>query len=172
MTPEPRLPVRVRRATEADADAMARVEASARGLLESEQVDLAALNVPDGVEEPTDWTLALVAQVGDDVVGIARLSELTSEVVSLDQVSTHADFAGCGVGRQLLAEVVTLCRRRGYSVITGTTFRDVAFNAPFYARLGCVEDRDPHPAMVRRRRVEQELGLDRLGPRVVMRLSL
>jgi hypothetical protein len=42
----------------------------------------------------------------------------------------------------------------------------------FYATLGGVEDPDPHPAMRRRREVERELGLDRLGARIVMRLTL
>ena len=46
-------------------------------------------------------------------------------------------------------------RELGYTAITGTTFRDTAFNVPFYARRGCVEDAAPHPAMLRRRQVEQ-----------------
>ncbi len=162
----------VRRATEADADAMAHVEASARELLESQGVDFSALCVPEGFEERPHWSLAFVAEVGGEVVGMARLTELTSEVICLDQVSTAPQCAARGVGRRLLSEVAAVCRERGYAAITGTTFRDVAFNAPFYTRLGCVEEPDPHPAMVHRRRVEQEAGMDQLGPRLVMRLPL
>ena len=151
---------------------MAHVEASARELLQSQGVDFAALCVPEGFEERPHWSLAFVAEVGGEVVGMARLTELTSEVICLDQVSTAPQFAARGVGRRLLSEVAAVCRERGYAAITGTTFRDVAFNAPFYTRLGCVEEPDPHPAMSHRRRVEQELGMDRLGPRLIMRLPL
>ena len=76
------------------------------------------------------------------------------------------------MGRQLLRAVASEARDLGYQAITGTTFRDVAFNAPFYTRLGCTEDRQPHPTMVQRRRVEAALGLDSLGPRIVMRMPL
>jgi len=135
-------------------------------------VDLAALRLPDGFAEPTTWSLALVADVGGAVVGTARLTELTREVICLDQVATSPRFAGRGVGRQLLTDVAAACRERGYSAITGTTFRDVALNAPFYTRMGCVEEPDPHPTMVHRRRFEQDVGLDELGPRLIMRLTL
>ena len=171
-TPEANDPVVVRRAAPADVEVMAKVEASAQALLESQGVDLAALRMPEGFEEAATWSLAFVAEIGGEVVGMARLTELTREVICLDQVSTSPRFAGRGVGRRLLTEVATACRERGYSAITGTTFRDVAFNAPFYTRLGCVEEPDPHPSMVQRRRVEQDLGLDELGPRLIMRLPL
>ncbi len=151
---------------------MAQVEAAAHELLRAQGVDLASLSVPAGVEEPIDWSLAFVAEVEGTVVAVARLTEVTSEVVCLDQVSTAPQSAERGLGRRLLEEVAVACRALGYSAITGTTFRDVAFNAPFYARLGCVEDHDPHPVLLHRRRVERELGLDRLGPRLVMRLPL
>lgn len=164
--------VEVRLASELDSVAMTRVEAAARALLVAEGVDLGALEVPEGFEEPSSWTWALVADVGGEVVGMARLTELSRELVCLDQVSVHPGFAGQGLGRLLLTEAATRARVLGYSAITGTTFRDVAFNAPFYERLGWVEDTDPHVDMVRRRGVEQELGLDRFGPRLVMRLPL
>ncbi len=164
--------IETRRATEADVDAMTNVEASARQLLEAEGVDFAVLHVSTDVDDPTGWSLAFVAEIEGKVIPMARLTELTPDVVCLDQISTTAGCAGRGVGRRLLADVATACRDLGFSALTGTTFRDVAFNAPFYTRLGCVEDNDPHPAMLRRRRVEQELGLDQFGPRLIMRLSL
>ena len=152
---------------------MAQVEAAAQALLASQGVDLAALRVPqEALEEATTWSLAFVAEAGGTVISTARLTEITRDIVCLDQVSTDPRLAGRGVGRRLLTEVAMACRERGYSAITGTTFRDVAFNAPFYTRLGCVEEPDPHPAMVRRRQVEQDLGLDEPGPRLIMRLPL
>ncbi len=162
----------MRRATEADAEAVARIEAAARRLLANAGVDLASLLVPDVVAESTGWSFAFVAEVDGSVVASARLTELSDELVSLDQVSTDPTHAGRGVGRRLLEEVIAACREAGYTAVCGTTFRDVAFNGPFYARLGGVEDPDPHPVMVRRRRVERQVGLDGLGARLVLRLPL
>lgn len=164
--------VLVRQAGPADAEAMADVESSAKKLLESQGVDLSALQVPAGLEEAATWSWAFVAETGGEIIGMARLTELSEDVVCLDQISVSPHFAGQGVGRQLLTQVATAARERGYSAITGTTFRDVAFNAPFYSRMGCVEEPDPHPAMVEGRRVEHDVGLDACGPRLIMRLPL
>lgn len=72
----------------------------------------------------------------------------------------------------MLLEVADVARTRGYTAITGTTFRDVVFNGPFYESLGCIEDPEPHPIMLERRRVERGLGLDQLGARVLMWMPL
>lgn len=113
-----------------------------------------------------------MAEADGTVVGMARSSDLGNGVLALDQVSVHPDHAGSGVGRRLLEATAAHARSLGYNSITGTTFKDVPFNAPFYTRLNGCEDPTPHPAMVRRRFVEHELGLDDFGPRIVMRLSL
>lgn len=162
----------VRQACERDTPAMLRVEAAAHALLLAQSVDLHTLEVPEGFEEPTTWGLAFVAEVAGGVVGVARLTELDRELLCLDQVSVHPDVARRGVGSRLLAEVVARARQQGYTAITGTTFRDIAFNGPFYSKLGGIEDPAPHPVLLRRRRAEQALGLDRFGPRVIMRVTL
>jgi len=38
--------------------------------------------------------------------------------------------------------------------------------------MDAVEDSAPHPVMVERRRVDRELGLDKLGPRLVKRVTI
>jgi predicted N-acetyltransferase YhbS len=161
-----------RRATAQDAPAMAAVERAAHALLAAHEVRLDALSLPPEFEEPTGWTLAFVAELNDRVVGTARLTELTPDLLVLDQVSVDPEFGGQGIGRGLLLVVAQGARDLGYSAITGTTFRDLIFNGPFYATLGCVEDCDPHPTMVQRRKFEASVGLDEFGPRVVMRASL
>lgn len=162
----------VREAAAEDAEAMLQVEQAAHALLRAQGVDLSTLRVPPGWVEPTSWTLAFVVEIGSQVVGMARLTEATGQIICLDQVSVRPAFAGRGLGTLLLTEVAAQVRQRGYRSITGTTFRDVAFNAPFYRRLGCTEDEDPPAVMLRRRRVEQDLGLDQFGPRVILRLHL
>jgi GNAT superfamily N-acetyltransferase len=41
-----------------------------------------------------------------------------------------------GIGRRLVAEVLAWAGRHHRERVTLTTFTDVAWNAPFYARLG------------------------------------
>lgn len=151
---------------------MLRVERAAHAIFAEHGVDLNALRVPDGFEEPMQWTLAFVAEVRGRVVGMARLSELDPDLLVLDQVSVDPEYAGRGIGRRLLLVAAATERDLGYEALTGTTFRDIGFNAPFYATLGCVEDVDPHPVMRRQRESEREVGLDRFGARIVMRLTL
>jgi GNAT superfamily N-acetyltransferase len=104
--------------------------------------------------------------------GMARLSELDPALLCLDQVSIDPRHAHRGIGRGLLLQVADAARALGYTEITGTPFRDVIFNGPFYESVGCVEDPEPHPIMIERRKVERAVGLDRFGTRVVMRLAL
>ncbi len=40
-----------------------------------------------------------------------------------------------GIGTALVEKVVGGARQKGHAGVTLTTFRDVPFNAPFYARL-------------------------------------
>lgn len=151
---------------------MAIVEHAAQALLAAHGVRLGDLEFSEEFEEPSEWTLAVVAEIDNRVVGMARLTELTPDLLVLDQVSVDPEFGRRGVGRELLLSVADSARDLGYSAITGTTFRDLLFNGPFYAALGGVEDRDPHPKMAQRRQFEVALGLDDFGPRIVMRASL
>ena len=151
---------------------MAHVEEAARALMQEQGISLDFLEIPDDFTEPTDWDLGLVAEVDGHVVGMVRLTELDSDLVALDQVSVHPSMSHQGIGRALLLATADLCRKRGYTAVTGTTFREVVFNAHFYAALGAIEDTHPHPAMAGRRRVEADIGLDARGPRTVMRVTL
>ena len=155
-----------------DAHDMVRVEHAAQALLAEQGVPLHDLAVPGGIEEPTSWLFALVAELDGWIVGMARLNQLSPALLCLDQVSVDPRYAHRGVGRGLLLEVADVGRTLGYTAITGTTFRDVIFNGPFYESLGCTEDPEPHPIMLERRRVERGLGLDQFGARVVMRMPL
>jgi len=162
----------IRTASRDDASAIAAVEASGRRLLHDCGVDFDALELPQGFEETISWDLALVAEIHDEVVGMARCSDLGDGWLALDQISVMPEYARQGIGRRLLTSLVVQASERGFRTITGTTFRTVPFNAPFYAGLSAIEDTDPHPVMAQRRRIERQIGLDDLGPRLVMRLTL
>ncbi len=64
---------------------------------------------------------------------------LTSErggTLYLDQVSVHPGHGRKGLGRALVRRVVADAKDRGLKSVTLSTFRDVAWNGPFYRKLG------------------------------------
>ncbi|MGW1226388.1 GNAT family N-acetyltransferase [Streptomyces sp. NPDC002530] len=54
----------------------------------------------------------------------------------VEQVSVHPSAAGRGLGRALVDDAERWAVREGLAALTLTTFRDVPWNAPYYARLG------------------------------------
>jgi hypothetical protein len=60
----------------------------------------------------------------------------------------------------------------GLPAVTLTTFRDVAWNGPFYAKLGFRELVDLSPGLVAMREHERAIGDDDFGPRIAMRKEL
>lgn len=91
----------------------------------------------------------------------------------VDQVTVHPDGARRGIGCQLIDAAAVHARSRGVAMLTLTTFAAVAWNAPYYRRLGFAEvpgeslPADLVDIVVR----EAELGLAR-WPRVVMRRAV
>ncbi|SDC45706.1 GNAT family N-acetyltransferase [Streptomyces prasinopilosus] len=91
----------------------------------------------------------------------------------LEQVSVHPRAARRGVGRSLITHAAERARAQGLGALTLTTFSDVPWNAPYYARLGfrpLAED-ELTPGLRRIRAEEGEHGLDR-WPRVCMSRGL
>jgi len=88
----------------------------------------------------------------------------------VEQVSVHPDHARQGLGRTLLDAADRWALRRGLSALTLTTYADVPWNAPYYARLGfgIVADVDLSEGLCRIREREEASGLA-AWPRVVMR---
>jgi GNAT superfamily N-acetyltransferase len=128
---------------------------------------------PDAYRPALDDGRLLVAADGQDVpVGFIRLELLDGEP-HVEQVSVHPDQAGHGIGASLLAAAEQLARARGHRRITMTTFRDVPWNGPYYARLGwsAVRDADLPPELAAARRHERDLGFDE-WPRQAMAKSL
>ena len=71
------------------------------------------------------------------MIGYAVGSRLDGEA-HLDQVSVEPSWRGHGIGRMLIEEVVAWGRTVGLRTLTLTTFTDVAWNGPYYSRLGFV----------------------------------
>ena len=108
-----------------------------------------------------------VLVTGRPVDGFAVL-ELLDGDVHLEQLSVHPAAARQGRGAALLAAAVGTARAGGARRLTLTTYADVPWNGPWYARHGWRELREPTPALRRLREAERAAGLDRHGRRVVM----
>ena len=93
--------------------------------------------------------------------------------VHIEQVSTHPDAAGRGLGRDLIEYVAGWARDRGAPALTLTTFVEVPWNGPYYERLGFRRlALDEETAGLRAiRAAEAAHGLDQ-WPRCCMRRDL
>ncbi len=102
------------------------------------------------------------------VVGFAHLIWI-GEFAHLEEVDVDPDFGRRGIGRLLIEAACNWANSKDSARITLTTFRDVAWNAPFYARLGFrrLLDQDLSAALRELRHKEARDGFDP-GKRIVM----
>ena len=105
-------------------------------------------------------------------VGFA-LVERVGTWLHLEEIDVHPLHGRRGIGAALVETVCAWGRDRGYAHMTLTTYRDIPWNGPFYAKLGFkvldVEDLTPEL----RERVEDEAARGwGLLPRVVMQKVL
>lgn len=91
---------------------------------------------------------SLSATVNEAVVGFAA-SRAYGRELHLHEMSVARAFQGRRIGTTLLKALQIDARNSGLRAITLNTFRDVPWNAPFYARHGfvIVEDLDAHPRL-------------------------
>jgi GNAT superfamily N-acetyltransferase len=69
-------------------------------------------------------------------VGFALAEILEPTAAHLKEIDVHPGHVRRGLGKQLVLTVCDWAQKEGYQSVTLTTFRDVPFNMPFYARLG------------------------------------
>ena len=118
------------------------------------------------------WVAATLADADDVPVGFAY-ADLLDDAVHLEELDVLPDWGRRGIGRRLVETVIADARKRGHAAVTLTTFRDVSWNAPFYARLGfrILEPGTLSPGMVALIALEERRGIPaRL--RVAMRYDL
>ena len=77
-----------------------------------------------------------VALADDVPVGFAHVDVIEPDVAHLEEVDVHPEHARRGLGTRLVMQVCAWATAAGYQSVSLTTFRDVAWNMPFYARLG------------------------------------
>jgi predicted N-acetyltransferase YhbS len=102
----------------------------------------------------------LVAHFDERMAGFI-VTEPFSRELHVWEFNVHPDFQRAGIGAGLLRACLIDARNSGFRAVTLTTFRDVPWNAPFYARLGFdeVTALDAHPRLARELGVEVDHGL-------------
>ena len=115
---------------------------------------------------------AWVAVVDGEVVAYLIL-DVVAGAAHIEQVSVDPRHGRQRIGQRLIETAADWARARGLRELTLTTFADVPWNAPYYARLGftALSEAELSPELAAVRRLEQERGLDR-WPRVAMRRTL
>ena len=109
--------------------------------------------------------------LADDVpVGFAHVEVIESDCAHLKEIDVHPEHGRRGLGTSLVRHVCGWAAAAGYQAVSLTTFRDVPWNMPFYARLGFEVIPTDELSPVLRAVVEDESrrGLDP-SRRVVMR---
>ncbi|GAA2153009.1 MULTISPECIES: GNAT family N-acetyltransferase [Glycomyces] len=101
------------------------------------------------------------------------LAEPVDAALHIEQVSVHPDFAHRRIGRALIEHAAARAAADGLDSLTLTTFTEVPWNAPYYARCGFtpIAPGDLTPGLREVREQEAAHGLDR-WPRVCMRRPL
>ena len=116
--------------------------------------------------------MSWLAQVDERPVGFLVAETLDSSLF-IAEFSLHLEWQGNGIGRRLLGYVSEQAREKGHTSLTLTTFRNVPWNAPFYARLGFeMLDDESLPATLRKKRAEEAAHGLAYESRCAMRLML
>ncbi|MFZ5260204.1 GNAT family N-acetyltransferase [Enterobacter bugandensis] len=114
--------------------------------------------------------LSWLALANDRPVGFI-LTEAHPSSLFIVELSVDLAWQGKGIGRQLIACAADHARQKGLRSLTLTTFRDVPWNAPFYARLGFEMMTRLTPELREKREEETAHGLA-YDSRCAMRLQL
>jgi GNAT superfamily N-acetyltransferase len=77
-----------------------------------------------------------VALADDVAVGFAHIEVIEPTIAHLREIDVHPQHGRRGLGTKLVRAVCAWAIAAGYHSVTLTTFRDVSWNMPFYARLG------------------------------------
>jgi GNAT superfamily N-acetyltransferase len=116
--------------------------------------------------------MSWLALADDRPVGFL-LGEAMESSLYIAEFSLHLAWQGKGIGRQLINTVAQWAREQGFTSLTLTTFRHVAWNAPLYQHLGfeILEDA-ALPAALRQKREEETAHGILFESRCAMRLML
>jgi ribosomal protein S18 acetylase RimI-like enzyme len=161
--------IKIRSARPSDALDFPLVEQSAGELFRTIE-DLAWIADSENLTDPQYVQLiqqgaSWVAQTqGDQLVGFL-CAEITGEDLHIHELAVVLEFQRRGIGRRLLDTAAAWAVGRDLSGVTLTTFREVAWNEPFYASVGfetlCERRMTPHLAATMKFEIERGLPANR-----------
>ena len=148
-----------------DAQIMPSIE-DAAGAMFARDDELAKLDIFDDGWEPDELRKlirrghCLVAHVGDEMAGFL-INQPFQRELHIWEMDVHPRFQRRGIGAGLMRACQIDARNAGFKALTLTTFRDLAWNAPFYTRLGFEEVTalDAHPRLAGELANEADHGL-------------
>jgi GNAT superfamily N-acetyltransferase len=113
-----------------------------------------------------------IAEVNQAPVGFV-IARMHDDAVHIQEIDVHPTCARQGIGGALIRTVSQWASEQRVPCITLTTFDNVPWNAPYYARLGFVlmPPNSWSDALLAVRRAEAQSGLD-MKHRVCMRLQV
>ncbi|MFI1398026.1 GNAT family N-acetyltransferase [Streptomyces sp. NPDC020681] len=120
------------------------------------------------------WVCAEDADDAEDGRPVAYLlHDEIDAAAHVEQISVHPAAARRGMGSALIDHLAARAGADGRTALTLTTFAEVPWNAPYYARLGfrTLDESELTEGLREIRRLEKAHGLDR-WPRVCMRREL
>jgi ribosomal protein S18 acetylase RimI-like enzyme len=127
----------LRSARPSDLDELAVLEVEAGQIFHAVGMSEVADHDPDreALRRSQEQGLVWVAEERGQIAGYVVASVLDGNA-HVEQVSVAPAFSRQGVGRRLISLVEEWGRRGDRPATTLTTFRDVAWNGPYYERLG------------------------------------
>jgi GNAT superfamily N-acetyltransferase len=166
--------VRIRAPREDELDRLRAIEVdAARRFAELGMDDVAAMppQSRDALERARDSGHLWVAELEGAPIAMA-LTALLDGAPHLAELDVAVEHAGRGIGRALIDHVIERARAAGHTTLTLHTFRDVPWNAPYYARLGfeLLEPDAMGPEL--REATEADRACFGAAPRVCMRRRL
>lgn len=104
---------------------------------------------------------AWVAVAPDGQLAGFALAHRLDDAAHLRELDVHPDHARRGLGRRLIDAVAAWARGDGLRAVTLTTFREIPWNGPYYARLGfrALADDELSPGLRAVRHAEIAAGL-------------
>jgi GNAT superfamily N-acetyltransferase len=136
------------------------------GLLAMELVSVTSRETLERASD--DGRLWVAADAHDVPVGFALVTDL-GLFAHLEEMDVLPEHGRKGLGSALIETICAWAPTRGFFAVTLSTFRDVAWNAPLYARRGfaVVDPADLPPELVHVVERERKKGM-RTDRRVIM----
>jgi GNAT superfamily N-acetyltransferase len=129
----------IRPARPDDLPALGDLEVAAGRIFRTVDMDSVAGDDPIPVEElkpyQQDGRAWVYTDDRDRPVGYLLVSMVDGHA-HIAQVSVHPDHARRGLGAELIEQAVRWAKARGLTTVSLTTFTEVPWNGPYYARLG------------------------------------